>query len=109
MQVDMKKMARYSGAILMGIGILILIGPLFIQKLSNTTLTIGMILIIEGFLGYIYVNNMKKGTKLSNIVWGIILLGIPFLLFYYAKKKAYSDEEITLFNEELEKQQKLWN
>jgi len=95
----MKELAKYSGAIVMLIGILVLAIPFFQGTTTNTNLIIGFIIIIEGFLGYLYVNNMKKGSTLSNIIWAILLLIIPFIIFYFAKKKAYSEEELAPYNE----------
>jgi hypothetical protein len=57
-----------------------------------------MVLVVNGLLGYIYVNNMKKGSMVSNILWGIILLVVPFFLYVFAKKQAYSQEEIEAYN-----------
>ena len=94
----MKEIAKYSGVIVMLIGVALLAIPFFQGATNNTNLLIGLILVIECFLGHIYVNNMKKGTVLSTILWAIILLIVPFLLFFGAKKIAYNAEEYTLYN-----------
>ena len=94
----MKELAKYSGVIIMIIGVLILAIPFFSGTTTNTTLLIGLLLVIEGFLGYLFVNNMKKGTLVSNIVWAIILLVIPYFLFVAMKNLAYSKDEFALYN-----------
>lgn len=95
----MKELAKYSGAILMLIGVLVLAIPFIQGTTNNTNLLIGLILVIEGFLGYLYVNNMKKGSLVNNIIWAILLLIIPYLIFTFAKKAAYSEEELSLYND----------
>ena len=90
----MKELARYSGVIVMIVGVLTLAIPFFNGTTNNTNLLIGLILVIEGFLGYLYVNNMKKGSIVSNIVWAVILLVIPYFLFTALKNMAYSKDEI---------------
>ena len=94
----MKELAKYSGVIVMIVGVLILAVPFFSGTTTNTTLLIGLLLVVEGFLGYLFVNNMKKGTLVSNIVWAIILLVIPYFLFVAMKNLAYSKEEFALYN-----------
>ncbi len=93
----MKELAKYSGVIVMLIGVLFLAIPFFNGTTNNTNLIIGMLLAVEGFLGYIFVNNMKKGSVVSNIIWAILLLVIPFALFFFAKKMAYDQEEYALY------------
>lgn len=94
----MKEIARYSGVIVMLIGVLFMVIPFFMGTTSNTDLIIGLVLIIEGFLGHIFVNNMKRGSMVSNIIWAVILLIVPYFLFLMAKKAAYSNEEIAVYN-----------
>ena len=80
------------------VGVLILAIPFFSGTTTNTTLLIGLLLVVQGFLGYLFVNNMKKGTLVSNIVWAIIMLVIPYFLFVAMKNLAYSKEEFALYN-----------
>ncbi len=94
----MKELAKYSGVIVMIIGVLVLAIPFFSGTTNNTNLLIGLLLVIEGFLGYLFVNNMKKGTLVNNIIWVIILLVIPYFLFAAMKNMAYSKEEFALYN-----------
>ncbi len=94
----MKELAKYSGVIVMFIGVAFLAVPFLMGTTNNTNLLLGLILVVEGFLGHIFVNNMKKGTTLSTIFWAIILLIVPFFLFFMAKKAAYSKEEFALYN-----------
>lgn len=94
----MKEIAKYSGVIVMLIGVLFLVIPYFTGGTSNTNLLIGLVLVVEGFLGYIFVNNMKKGSIVSNILWAIVLLVVPFFIFFLAKKAAYSEDEIAVYN-----------
>ena len=94
----MKELAKYSGVIVMIVGVLILAIPFFSGTTTNTTLLIGLLLVVQGFLGYLFVNNMKKGTLVSNIVWAIILLVITYFLFVAMKNLAYSKEEFALYN-----------
>jgi uncharacterized membrane protein HdeD (DUF308 family) len=94
----MKEFAKYIGVIVMLIGVAVLAVPFFMGTTNNTNLIIGLVLVIEGLLGYIYVNNMKKGSIISNILWAIILLIIPFAIFYFSKKAAYSEEELIAYN-----------
>ena len=95
----MKELAKYSGAFVMLIGVLVLAIPFFRGTTTNTSLVIGIIIVIEGFLGYLYVNNMKKGKILSEIMWVILLLIIPYFIFRYSKKIAFTEEELSLYNE----------
>lgn len=94
----MKEIAKYSGVLVMIIGVLVLAIPFFGGTTNNTNLLIGLLLVIEGFLGHIYVNNMKKGSVVGNIVWAIILLLVPFALFFGMKKMAYEKDEFALYN-----------
>ena len=94
----MKEFAKYFGVIVMLIGVALLVVPFLMGTTNNTSLIIGLLLVIEGMLGHIFINNMKKGSKLSNIIWAIILLFIPYLLFFFFKKKAYSEEEMAAYN-----------
>ena len=88
----MKDLAKNIGVLVMIIGVLILVIP-FLQNgmTSNTTLLIGMLVVIEGFIGHIFVNNLKN-TKVGNIVWMVALLVVPYFIFLFAKKTAYSDQ-----------------
>lgn len=95
----MKEIARYSGVLLMLIGVAVLAIPFFSGNTTNTNLIIGLVLVVEGFLGHIYVNNMKKGTVVSTILWAIVLLVVPFFIFHLAKKGAYDKEDFALYNE----------
>ena len=95
----MKELAKYSGAFVMLIGVLVLAIPFFRGTTTNTSLVIGIIIVIEGFLGYLYVNNMKKGKILNEIMWAILLLIIPYFIFRYSKKIAFTEEELSLYNE----------
>lgn len=94
----MKELARYIGVVVMLIGVAFLVIPFFMGTTNNTNLIIGLVLVIEGLLGHIYVNNMKKGTLVSNVLWAIILLIVPFAIFYFSKKAAYTSEEIAAYN-----------
>lgn len=94
----MKELARNIGVLVMLIGVAVLVIPFLTGATNNTNLIIGLILVIEGLLGHIYVNNMKKGSLVSNIIWAIILLIVPFALFFFFKKMAYSNEEIAAYN-----------
>ncbi len=94
----MKEIARYSGVIVMLVGVLFLAIPFFGGTTNNTNLLIGLLLVIEGFLGHIFVNNMKKGSAVSNLVWAIVLLVVPFFIFIFMKKFAYDSEEFALYN-----------
>ena len=73
------------------IGVLILVIPFLQGGISNTTLLIGLLIVIEGFLGHIFVNNLKN-TKTGNIVWMVALLVVPYFIFLFAKKAAYGEE-----------------
>lgn len=89
----MKEFAKYVGVIVMLIGVALLVIPFLQGATSNLTLGIGLLLVIEGFLGHIFVNNMKSSST-GNIVWGILLLIVPFFLFLGAKKMAYPQNEL---------------
>lgn len=80
------------------LGVAFLVVPFFTGTTNNTNLLIGLVLVIEGFLGHIYVNNMKKGTLASTLFWIIILLVIPFTLFFLSKKLAYTEEDMAAYN-----------
>lgn len=94
----MKELARNIGVLVMLIGVAILVIPFLTGATNNTNLIIGLILVVEGLLGHIYVNNMKKGSMVSNIIWAIILLIVPYAIFFISKRMAYSDEEIAAYN-----------
>lgn len=94
----MKEFAKYMGVFVMLIGVAFLVVPFLLNTTTNSTLIIGLVLVIEGLLGHIYVNNMKKGTLLSNLLWAIVLLLIPFAIFFLSKRLAYSDEEVAAYN-----------
>ena len=87
----MKEFAKYIGVLVMIIGVLFLVIPFLLTNTTNTTLLIGLLIVIEGFLGHIFVNNLKN-TKTGNIIWMIALLVVPYFLFSFAKKAAYGDE-----------------
>lgn len=94
----MKELARNIGVVVMLIGVAILVIPFLTGGINNTNLIIGLILVIEGLLGHIYVNNMKKGSLVNNILWAIVLLLVPFAIFFVSKKMAYSQEEVAAYN-----------
>ena len=94
----MKEFAKYIGVFVMLIGVAFLALPFFMGTTNNTNLIIGLVLVVEGLLGHIYVNNMKKGNTMSNILWAIFLLIIPFMIFYFSKKTAYSEDELMAYN-----------
>ena len=87
----MKEFAKNIGVLIMIIGVLILVIPFLQGGISNTTLLIGLLIVIEGFLGHIFVNNLKN-TKTGNIIWMIVLLVVPYFIFLFAKKAAYGEE-----------------
>ena len=87
----MKEFAKYIGVIVMIIGVIILAIPFLQGTNSNPSLLIGLLIIIEGFLGHIFVNNLKN-TKTGNIIWMIALLVVPYFIFLFAKKAAYGDQ-----------------
>lgn len=95
----MKEIAKYSGAIVMIIGVAVLAIPFFTNSISNNSLIIGLALVFQGFLGHIFVNNMKKGNAVSTILWAIFLLIIPFAFFTLMKKQAYDKDDFALYNE----------
>lgn len=88
----MKEFAKNIGMLIMAIGVLVLAIP-FLQNgmTNNTTLAIGLLIVIQGFLGHIFVNNLKD-SKTGNIIWMIALLVVPFFIFFFAKKAAYGEE-----------------
>ena len=94
----MKELARYSGVIVMIIGVAVLAIPFFSGTTTNSTLLIGLLLVVEGFMGHLFVNNMKQGSVVSNIVWAVILLVVPYFFFMAMKKMAYSKEEFSLYS-----------
>lgn len=87
----MKEFAKNIGVLVMVIGVLILVIPFLQGGNSNLTLLIGLLTVIEGFLGHIFVNNLKH-TKTGNIIWMIVLLVVPYFIFFFAKKAAYTGE-----------------
>ena len=87
----MKEFAKYIGVIFMIIGVIILAIPFLQGTNSNFSLLIGLLIIIEGFLGHMFVNNLKN-TKTGNIIWMIVLLVVPYFIFLFAKKTAYGDQ-----------------
>ncbi len=87
----MKEFAKYIGVIVMIIGVIVLAIPFLQGTNSNPSLLIGLLIIIEGFLGHIFVNNLKN-TKTGNIIWMIALLVAPYFIFLFAKKAAYGDQ-----------------
>ncbi len=88
----MKEFAKNIGVLVMVIGVLILAIPFLLNGMTyNPTLLIGLIIVIEGFLGHIFVNNLKD-SKTGNIVWMIVLLVVPYFIFLFAKKAAYGEE-----------------
>jgi uncharacterized membrane protein HdeD (DUF308 family) len=95
----MKEFAKYIGVLVMLIGVAFLVIPFFMNMTTNTNLIIGLVLVVEGLLGHIYVNNMKKGNIISNILWAIILLIVPFAIFFFSKKAAYTEKEIRAYNQ----------
>ena len=94
----MKEFAKYIGVLVMLIGVAFLVIPFFMGTTNNTNLILGLVLVVEGLLGHIYVNNMKRGGLIMNILWAIILLVVPFFIYYFAKKQAYTEAEIEAYN-----------
>ncbi|MGI6073124.1 MAG: hypothetical protein ACOYEA_00570 [Fermentimonas sp.] len=94
----MKEFAKYIGALVMLIGVAVLAVPFFSGSLNNLHLICGLLLMLNGFLGHIFVNNMKKGTVASNILWAVVLLVVPYFLYVVFKKMAYTEEEIAAYN-----------
>ena len=94
----MKEIARYSGVIVMLVGVLFLAILFFGGTTNNVNLLIGLLLVIEGFLGHIFVNNMRKGSVVSNLIWAVVLLFLPYFIFFFMKKLAYDSEEFALYN-----------
>ena len=68
----MKEFARYIGVLVMLIGVAVLVIPFLNDGTNNTNLIIGLVLVVNGMLGHIYVNNMKKGNIVSMIIWAVI-------------------------------------
>ncbi|MGV8963617.1 MAG: hypothetical protein ACOH2V_09590 [Candidatus Saccharimonadaceae bacterium] len=88
----MKEFAKYIGVLVMIIGVLILAIPFLSGAApSNPTLLVGLLTIIEGFLGHMFINNLKN-SKSGNIIWMIALLVVPYFIFSFAKKAAYGDQ-----------------
>jgi uncharacterized membrane protein HdeD (DUF308 family) len=52
----MNTLLKYLGVFVLLIGVGILAVPTITHKLSNSTLLIGLIVIIVGYLGHIYLN-----------------------------------------------------
>ena len=94
----MKEFARYIGVLVMLIGVAVLVVPFLMDGTGNTNLIIGMAMVVNGLLGHIYVNNMKRGGLIMNILWAVILLVVPFFIYYFAKRAAYSQAEIEAYN-----------
>ena len=94
----MKEFARYIGVLVMLIGVAVLVIPFLNDGTNNTNLIIGLVLVVNGMLGHIYVNNMKKGNTVSMIIWAVILLVVPFAIYFFAKKAAYTKDEIAAYN-----------
>ena len=76
----MKEFAKYIGVLVMLIGVAVLVIPFMTSGGGNTNLIIGMAMVVNGLLGHIYVNNMKKGGIVSNVLWLIILFIVPFFI-----------------------------
>lgn len=87
----MKEFAKYIGVLVMIVGVLFLVIPFLQGSTTNLSLIIGLIIIIEGFLGHMFVNNLKS-SRTGNIIWMIALLIIPYFLFSFAKKTAYGNQ-----------------
>ena len=87
----MKEFAKNIGVLVMIIGVLILVIPFLQGGNSNVTLLVGLLIVIEGFIGHIFVNNLKD-SKTGNIIWMIALLVVPYFIFLFAKKAAYGDQ-----------------
>ena len=94
----MKEFAKYIGVLVMLIGVAVLVIPFMANGGGNTNLIIGMAMVVNGLLGHIYINNMKKGGIISNVLWLIILFIVPFFIYLFAKKAAYSPDEIEAYN-----------
>ena len=96
----MKELAKHIGVLTILIGVTIMAIAYFSGTaiIINTPLLIGTILIFNGFLGHIFVNNMKRGTTVSNIIWMIALLIVPYFVYLFAKKFAYSEEDFAIYN-----------
>lgn len=94
----MKEFARYIGVLVMLIGVAILVVPFLMGATGNTSLIVGMALVVNGLLGHIYVNNMRRGGLISNILWAIILFVVPFFIYFFAKRAAYTETEMAAYN-----------
>ncbi|MBF6598309.1 MAG: hypothetical protein ITF98_08790 [Fermentimonas sp.] len=94
----MKEFAKYIGVLVMLIGVAVLIVPFMMGGGGNTNLIIGMAMVVNGMLGHIFVNNMKRGGIISNALWIIILFIVPYFIYFFAKKAAYSPDEIEAYN-----------
>ena len=94
----MKEFARYIGVLVMLIGVAVLVVPFLMGATGNTSLIVGMALVVNGLLGHIYVNNMRRGGLISNILWAIILFVVPFFIYLFAKRAAYSQAEMAAYN-----------
>ncbi|MDR0333079.1 MAG: hypothetical protein LBI15_06400 [Dysgonamonadaceae bacterium] len=95
----MKELAKYISVVVMLVGVAIIAVAFFSGAPKiNTQLLLGTGLIFNGFLGHIFVNNMKQGTLVSNIIWAIVLGIVPFFIYFGAKKVAYSHEDFDLYN-----------
>ena len=87
----MNEFDKNIGVLVMIIGVLILVITFLQGGNRNLTLLIGLLIVIEGFLGHLFVNNLKN-TKSGNIIWMIVLLVVPYFIFFFAKKAAYAGE-----------------
>ena len=94
----MKEFAKYIGVLVMLTGVAVLVIPFMTGGGGNTNLIIGMAMVVNGLLGHIYVNNMKKGGIVSNVLWLIILFIVPFFIYLFAKRAAYTEDEIEAYN-----------
>ncbi len=94
----MKEFAKYIGVIVMLIGVAVLVVPFLNGTTNNSNLIIGMALIVNGMLGHIYVNNMRKGSVIGNILWAIFLLVVPFIVYFVFKRLAYTEEDVAAYN-----------
>ncbi len=52
----MKSLLKYLGAIILLIGVLVIAIPAFGETTTNFTLSVGLILVIIGFIGHIFFN-----------------------------------------------------
>ena len=96
----MKELAKSVGVLVMLIGVAVMVVSFF----TNTDVSIngpllwGTILIFNGYLGHIFINNMKQGTIVSHIIWAVALLVVPYFIYLGAKKLAYSADELAIYN-----------